>query len=245
MGKDPAFLFYPNDWIGGTMGMTFEEKGAYIELLMMQFNRGHMTSHMVGQVVGQLWDKISSKFTKDADGNWYNERLESEINARKLFCNSRKNNLKGNNQYHKKSGHMSGHMTSHMENEDIDINENSKGKRGAGEKPSDDGFVIFDPKTLYTEFSNAQDWQRSILTSEYAKGLTKDRLDKYIIEFIQLRRDTNELGRSINEQRRHFIQWLRSEIKKSRPVQPAASINTMNAAEIARKNDERWAKLER
>jgi len=38
MAKDPAFLFYPNDYIGGTMGMTFEEKGAYIELLMLQFN---------------------------------------------------------------------------------------------------------------------------------------------------------------------------------------------------------------
>jgi hypothetical protein len=56
-GKDPAFLFYPNDWIGGTMGMTFEEKGAYMELLMMQFNRGHMTSHMIAQTVGQLWVK--------------------------------------------------------------------------------------------------------------------------------------------------------------------------------------------
>ena len=35
MAKDPAFLFYPGDWIGGTMGMTFEEKGAYMEILMM------------------------------------------------------------------------------------------------------------------------------------------------------------------------------------------------------------------
>ena len=44
MGKDPAFLFYPGDYLSGTMGMTFEEKGAYVELLMMQFNRGHVTS---------------------------------------------------------------------------------------------------------------------------------------------------------------------------------------------------------
>ena len=27
MAKDPAFLFYPGDWLGGTMGMTLEEKG--------------------------------------------------------------------------------------------------------------------------------------------------------------------------------------------------------------------------
>jgi hypothetical protein len=50
MSKDPAFLFYPNDYIGGTMGMTFEEKGAYMELLMLQFNRGHMTTHMIGHM---------------------------------------------------------------------------------------------------------------------------------------------------------------------------------------------------
>jgi uncharacterized protein YdaU (DUF1376 family) len=119
--KDPAFLFYPNDYIGGTMGMTLEEKGAYIELLMMQFNRGHMTSHMVGQVVGQIWDNIKHKFKQDENELWYNERLELEINKRKAYTESRKNNINGVNQYtkkvKKKGGHMDGHTTSHMENE--------------------------------------------------------------------------------------------------------------------------------
>lgn len=121
MAKDPAFLFYPNDYIGGTMGMTFEEKGAYMELLMMQFNSGHMGGHMVGQVVGQIWDKIKHKFEQDEDGRWFNARLEVEVNKRKAFTNSRKNNLKGKNQYSKNSGHMDGHMTSHMENRNEDI----------------------------------------------------------------------------------------------------------------------------
>ena len=67
MAKDPAFLFYPNDWLGGTMGMTFEEKGAYIDLLIMQFNRGHMTGHMIGQTVGQLWVKLEDKFVVDSN----------------------------------------------------------------------------------------------------------------------------------------------------------------------------------
>jgi len=122
MAKDPAFLFYPNDYIGGTMGMTFEEKGAYIELLMMQFNRGHMSGHMCGQVVGQLWDKIQDKFQQDENGLWFNERLEVEQNKRKVFTISRKTNLKGVNQYTKKETINRGHMTSHMENENKDIN---------------------------------------------------------------------------------------------------------------------------
>jgi len=121
MSKDPAFLFYPNDYIGGTMGMTFEEKGAYIELLMMQFNRGHMGGHMIGQAIGQLWDTVKVKFIQDSKGLWYNERLEQEQNKRKLFTNSRKNNLLGKNQYTDKGGHK----TDHMEDENEDINKSN------------------------------------------------------------------------------------------------------------------------
>ena len=105
MMKDPAFLFYPNDYLGGTMGMTFEQKGAYVELLMTQFNRGHMTSHMIGHVLGQnggqIWDVIKCKFKTDDNGMFYNERLEIEQNKRKSFTESRLNNIKGINQYSK------------------------------------------------------------------------------------------------------------------------------------------------
>lgn len=125
MSRDPAFLFYPNDYIGGTMGMTFEEKGAYMELLMMQFNRGHMTTHMIGQTIGQLWDKLMDKFVQDEKGLWYNARLELEIEKRQGFVKSRYNNLGGVNQYTKKDAkkeaHKEGHMTPHMENENRDI----------------------------------------------------------------------------------------------------------------------------
>jgi len=120
--KDPAFLFYPGDWLGGTMGMTFEEKGAYITLLMLQFNRGHMTEHMIGQTVGQLWVKVQDKFIKDEQGLYYNERLDEEIKKRKRFIESRFNNISGTNQYTKKTGHIKGHMTSHMENENENEN---------------------------------------------------------------------------------------------------------------------------
>ena len=122
MSKDPAFLFYPNDYIGGTMGMTFEEKGAYMELLMMQFNRGHMTTHMIGQTVGQLWDTIKVKFSEDSKGMWYNERLEEEQEKRRKFTDSRRNNVSGNNQHSKKDKTGVGHMTSHMENVNEDVN---------------------------------------------------------------------------------------------------------------------------
>lgn len=148
MAKDPAFLFYPNDYIGGTMGMTFEEKGAYMDLLMMQFNRGHMTEHMIGQIVGQLWDKLKDKFMQDPEGLWYNDRLEIEIEKRRKFTESRRNNVLGTNQYTKKvakkDGQVDGHMTSHMENENENKDElEDLDRGGVGEKELNIPFDAF------------------------------------------------------------------------------------------------------
>jgi len=158
--KDPAFLFYPGDWLSGTIGMTFEEKGAYFELLMVQFSRGHMTSHMCGQVVGDIWERIKFKFQQDENGLWYNERLDIEKERRKNFVNSRKNNKSGSNQ-HKNvkenqninthtNNHMSGHMTSHMENRninrDIDLNNNKESIKILGKQS--DKYLTIQPKNL-------------------------------------------------------------------------------------------------
>lgn len=138
MSKDPAFLFYPNDWIGGTMGMTFEEKGAYMELLMLQFNRGHMTAHMIGQTIGQLWDKVKDKFEQDDEGLWYNKRLDTEKIKRSKYTQSRLNNKKGTNQFTKKQIQKVGHMTKHMENVNVNVNEDINNKGGVGENNPDD-----------------------------------------------------------------------------------------------------------
>lgn len=127
MSKDPAFLFYPGDWLGGTIGMTHEEKGAYIDLLMCQFNSGHMTKDMIGRMLGQnkqqLWSTLSVKFIQDEDGLYYNVKLESEQMRRRSYSESRKNNRKGENQHTKKDSKKLGHMTSHMETETVNVNE--------------------------------------------------------------------------------------------------------------------------
>lgn len=148
MAKDPAFLFYPNDWLGGTMGMTFEEKGAYMELLMLQFNRGHMTKHMIGQTIGQLWESIQDKFIQDEKGLWYNERLDIEKEKRKTFTESRRNNINGKNQ-HNSNGHMKGHTTSHMENENVNRNESKNINR----------IRVIDEQ--FEEFWNLYDYKKS------------------------------------------------------------------------------------
>jgi len=121
MAKDPAFLFYPNDYLGGTLGMSFEQKGAYIEILMMQFNRGHMTNDMILHMLfgnAQLWESIKGKFSIDSDGLFFNTRLEIEQNKRKEYSESRRKNKAGKA---KEENHMINDMSVHMEDENRDI----------------------------------------------------------------------------------------------------------------------------
>jgi uncharacterized protein YdaU (DUF1376 family) len=197
MSKDPAFLFYPGDWLGGTLGMTFEEKGAYMELLMMQFNRGHMTSHMIGQVVGQLWVTLEVKFVQDEKGRWYNARLEEEQNKRKTFVDSRKNNISGLNQYTKKTGHMKGHTTSHMENEDVNENKDKS------------SIVIFSPEKLKSELK-AQESKKEKACILYKIELTE--VDRYIETFVDELDLKNELQNSFQDHQRHFGNWLKIQM---------------------------------
>jgi uncharacterized protein YdaU (DUF1376 family) len=134
MAKDPAFLFYPGDYVSGTMGMTFEEKGAYMDLLMLQFNRGHMNTHMIQHTIGHLWEQVKCKFIQDQEGLWYNVRLDVEKDKRKTFTQSRRNNMKPKDKPSYEAPyetHMQHHMDSHMENVNENINEdinNNKSK---------------------------------------------------------------------------------------------------------------------
>jgi uncharacterized protein YdaU (DUF1376 family) len=95
MAKDPAFLFYPGDWLGGTMGMTLEQKGAYMELLIYQFNNGGFTEAQAKQVLSicfaSVWHNIRHKFVLEGS-TYFNARLKTEILKRKAFSESRRNN---------------------------------------------------------------------------------------------------------------------------------------------------------
>ena len=126
--KSPAFLFYPNDYLGGTLGMSLEEKGAIIELLVLQFNRGHMDDKMIKNAVGNVWKRVSHKFVQDSEGLYFSKRLEYEMNRRNDFVSSRKNNLKGkvSKKLRGKNDHMGAHTSPHMEKEIENDKDNKK-----------------------------------------------------------------------------------------------------------------------
>lgn len=128
MGKDPAVLWYWNDWQGGTMTMTRHLKGCYMDLLNAQFNSGHLSlddiKTVLGSDFGSSWPALQKKFQRDKDGNFFNERLKIERDKRSAYSESRAGNRK-------KKPNISISYVPHMENENE--NENLK-KEGVEEK---------------------------------------------------------------------------------------------------------------
>jgi uncharacterized protein YdaU (DUF1376 family) len=96
--KDPAFLFYPKDWLEGTAEMHPNEKGVYIDLLCYQHQKGDLptdTSKLARLVrlsvsdFTEIWNSISIKFETKGERT-YNKRLNDEINDRSTRAHKNK-----------------------------------------------------------------------------------------------------------------------------------------------------------
>lgn len=122
--KDPAFLFYSSDFLSGTMLMTDEEIGQYIKLLCLQHQKGHLKEKDMLNICKTYNEDIFSKFKKDEEGNYYNERLEYEANKRKAYSESRRNNRKKKETYEKDMKNICNSYEQHMGNANANANEN-------------------------------------------------------------------------------------------------------------------------
>lgn len=126
MAKDPAILFYFNDWHGGTITMSRHLKGCYMDLLCAQFNIGHLSLDSIKVVLGSdfgpAWPALQKKFKQDNEGLYYNERLFFESTKRKAFSASRRKNASAK--------HMPKHMENEIENRKLKIENEVKGVQG-------------------------------------------------------------------------------------------------------------------
>lgn len=181
MAKDPAFLFYSADFIVGTYEMTDEQVGRYIRLMCLQHQKGHLSEAVVLSVMGGEIDReVIGKLKRDADGLYYNERLDEETSKRRDYSESRAKNRKGNNISKSYVNHMSNicdsydeHMVNENVNENVNINQSStekgivKGKHKHGEY---NNVLLTDDELekLKTEFT---DWADRIeRLSEYIES---------------------------------------------------------------------------
>ena len=98
MAKDPALLFYTNDFLAGTYTMTDEQVGKYIRLLCLQHQKFELTKKDMMNICKTYDKDIFDKF-KLENGVYYNVRLREEANRRKAYSESRRKNRESEKTY--------------------------------------------------------------------------------------------------------------------------------------------------
>lgn len=182
--KDPAFLFYPSDFLGGVSDLTMEERGQYITLLCIQHEKGVVSEKTIRLVLGCFWSELSeelrAKFETDENGGHFNPRLRSEIEKRAQFIDRQRERGKkggaplGNSNAKKQPENnpkTSGKTTRKqplLENENVieningDIDENrEKGGTGGKEKKAD----VY--RDTFETFRRAYDGKKRGLDTEF------------------------------------------------------------------------------
>jgi len=104
MAKDPRFNFYPDNYMGGTMGFTLEQHGAYLQLIIMQSKIGPFTEqqaldHLASMTRGNtavytgLWNFLIPKFTRKGE-LYFSERLAKEMEKSRRYSQKQAERIK-------------------------------------------------------------------------------------------------------------------------------------------------------
>lgn len=205
MAKDPAFLFYPGDWMGGTMTMSRHLKGCYMDLLIAQFNSGPLSLDQIKTLLGQdqaSWTVLREKFKREVNSAggevFFNERLVTEIEKRKRFIEKQSlNGSKGGRPPNKPKNNLWVNPNkSLLENENEIKNENLIRGRGAGEGELWTEIV----KSFYNDFY----WIEKFCRDKHIDQKSLERKQREFISDIELR----EEFKGLKELKNHFTNWF-------------------------------------
>lgn len=178
MAKDPAVLFYYQDFLVGTAFLTNEQVGAYQRILCHLFDKGTLAETDMKKIciTSECWNAIKDKFVQDENGELYNVRSREEKLKRVKFSESRANNRKNKEYpYNSKEDMKNISLSSDedMENENGNINESliKNKERVISSSPEITieevisyfdslGFSKIDAQNFFSHYS-AQNWETS------------------------------------------------------------------------------------
>jgi len=101
------------------MFMDNEQVGKFIRLMCAQHQKGRLSEKDMLKICGTHDADIFEKFALDGAGLYYNERLEQEVEKRKAYSESRRNNRKKKEDMLITSKTYVLHMENENENENI------------------------------------------------------------------------------------------------------------------------------
>lgn len=91
--KDPAIIFYTSDFLTGCADLTMEERGQYITMLCLQHQHGPLSKKIITLNIPSISESVLEKFSIDKNGNYFNKRLEKEIEKRKEHSKKQRENV--------------------------------------------------------------------------------------------------------------------------------------------------------
>ena len=211
MAKDPAFLFYHQDFFTGVSDMSNEEVGAYVRCMCIQASKGGITDkHMLIICQRQeVKNVVQKKFEpSELPELLENKRLKLEIDKRKKYSESRSINRKSvkikDKIIKKDMNDISLSYDNHMENENIiSIISNNNG---------------IEKKSKVDEFLEMDIWHGEAGSALRSKNTdeVKQKLKEF---FIEKTATTELLGKSNNEIKTFFIYWAKKEMEKFNKTQ--------------------------
>lgn len=194
MTKDPAFLFYPSDFLTGTMFMNNEQIGIYIRLLCSQHQHGGVIDKIsFNSLVGNN-EIIRSKFI-EIDLGFYNQRLANEMEKRNKKSNNISNAVKEVWEKRKKSNAIP------LENNAIPKESKKNGKR-----------ILMG---IVNENVNINEIENYFIENEYSKELANKFYLHYQPDWI----DSN--GKKVKDwKKKAQTVWFKPENKEKKKYDP-------------------------
>jgi len=153
--KDPAVLFYFQDFLVGTEFMTDEEVGKYMRILCHLADKGSLCKSQLLRIckTSTIPEAISEKLLIDENGNYYQRRMREEREKRVNYSESRRINRTKKEVKICKTYDV--HMENENENENININEDGNvllNKREGKFKSEVFEFAEKYPETMLSNF---------------------------------------------------------------------------------------------
>jgi uncharacterized protein YdaU (DUF1376 family) len=150
MAKNPVFPLYYNDLNGSCDTWTDEEYGAYMRLLIHQWDKGFIPSDMkrlnkIADSAEQNWPLLSEKFPAGADGKFRNIRLEEIREEKKKHSDKQKDNIRKRYQTSTKPSSKENTKKIPLEDE-YEEEKEVLGNEGSGEREQVDDSTYIVPR---------------------------------------------------------------------------------------------------
>jgi len=223
MSKDPAFLFYPGDYLRDTQTLSEKVQVAYDRIMCEHMRKICITQAQLVFFTKRLSPdevlELKSVLSEDSEG-FFIAWVRDSISKRKAYSKSRADNRIGKTK--KDINNISLSHDKHMDNENEikDLTEGGKGETRSIQihRLLDKRSTMFAPQIaeLFTELWLHYPVHKESITDLCADNqITIEQIPVLVLEFIKQQIKGDKIMESPKELRKYFANWLPIYLKNN------------------------------